>query len=931
MLSAEQWSEVERLYARGAGMAPDQRADFLERECPDESLRSEVASLLEYAGERLATGGAIAAMADSLVNGSAEPVEQDSLIGSWLGPYRITGFLARGGMGAVYEAVREDDQFRKRVAIKVIPRVLAGPGAVARFRSERQILANLEHPNIARLLDGGTSDGIPYLVMEYVEGVPITDYVRANMLPVADCLRLMLSVCAAVTYAHQNLVIHRDLKPANILVTGGGVVKLLDFGIAKLTDPSQSDATLTAHVMMTPDYASPEQIQGAPVTTASDVYSLGVVLYEVLTGERPYRAASASLRDLEQAVCKTEARRPSALGSLPARTRRRLAGDLDNIVLKALQKEPARRYGSVEQLAEDIRRHLDGMPVQARADTWLYRGGKFIGRHRTAAAAAFLVAASLVIGTVIAAFEARSARQRFDQLREFARTMLVDMHGQLADVPGAAKARQALVGYVDDYLKRVAAQHAGDDAALAAEFATTYLRLGETQGSTPEALASFEKGQRLLEQKRAHRSFGPADQLVLARLDMRSGVALVDLGRTPAGVENLTAAIRLADAVSRTIGWNSDAESVKAFAEMTLGRVFRVQYRLPEAERHARTAIAEGEEILRRGYGTKEAYEVLTIARNLLAGTLRRQGHWKEGLETYQKVLADAESRAGADPGSASLQRQLGRSHAIMADMVVRAPDHDEKELLLHVRRSIAIAERLAAADPYDKSAQTELAQALSSGAEALQEPAEWNEAMGYLGRALPILENLLKSEPDNGTLLLYTALTEADLGTFLGQRNSHQEALHWLRRGLSDLNKLMARDRAVTLHLLEYIKVEHWLAEELARAGQAAEALAIANDAIEKSRRVVGDPSSPPETWLEVPLSYESLADVCRTLGKREEARRWYRVSLSEFDKIRAKGMDFPDSYSEIEKARKGAGISPAPAAPARLPNRERQRPVSN
>jgi tetratricopeptide (TPR) repeat protein len=917
MLDAERWAEVQRIFARASDMPPSERAEFLQRECPAEDLRREVASLLEHASdEPLTAGAAIRSLAASFMAKPADGLDTpggDPLVGTWLGPYRIASLLARGGMGAVYRAVREDDQFSKQVAIKVVPRVLAGPDAVARFRSERQILANLEHPSIARLLDGGTSEGIPYIVMEYVEGVPITEYVRAQALSIPNRLRLMQSVCAAVLYAHRNLVIHRDLKPGNILVTADGTAKLLDFGLAKLADPTLADDPLTSRMMMTPEYASPEQIQGAPVTTASDVYSLGVVLYEVLTGERPYRITSTNLHELERVVCNTEPRKPSTLETLPARTRRRLAGDLDNIVLMALRKDVSRRYGSVEQLAEDIRRHLQGLPVQARRDTPLYRGGKFLRRNRTAAAAAFLVAASLITGIVIAARQARAARERFDQLRGFARTALVDLHGQLSDVPGTAKARQALVAYVDDYLKRVAAQHAGDDTALATEFATTYLRLGEMQGATPEALASFENGRRLLERKRQDRALSPADSLLLARLRVRTGSALVDLGRTPEGVENLTAGASLAGGLGQAIGWNSEAELVKAFAEWRLARLYRMQLRLPEAEVHSRAAIALGEEILRRGFRTKEVYEIVDGARLVLGAVQRRGAHWEESMETYQKVLADTQKRAQAEPGSAGLQRELAHCHQLLANIVIRVPGRDENEVRLHVRSAIAIAERLAALDPWDKTAQGALAEYLSSGAEALYESQDRTEALSYSRRALPILETLLKSEPANSEIRLYAALTEADIGMSLGSGSPNRQSILWLRRGLSDVTRLVESDPKNTTNVLELIKVQQWLSMTLARAGREPEAVALAQDGIAKARSVAGEPGATPESWRELPRAYAAMADTYRALGKHNEARKWYRVALTEWEKMGCKGVYFPDSEQEIEDARKGAsaGIS--------------------
>jgi len=575
----------------------------------------------------------------------------------------------------------------------VIPRMLAGPDVVARFRSERQILANLEHSNIARLFDGGTTDGIPYLVMEYVEGVPITQYVEEKALSIPDRLRLMQSVCGAVLYAHRNLVIHRDLKPANILVTADGTVKLLDFGVAKLVDPSVVDAaftsqTLTSQMMMTPDYASPEQIRGEPVTTASDVYSLGMVLYEVLTGERPYRITSSHWHELERMVCQTEPRKPSTLETLPSRTRRRLSGDLDNIVLMALDKDVSRRYGSAEQLSEDLRRHLQGLPVQARRDTLVYRGGKFLRRNQWAVTAALLVAASLVTGTVIAVRQARAAQERFDQIRSFARTVLVDLHAQLSDVPGTAKARQALIAYVDDYLKRVAAEHAGDDAALATEFATTYLRLGEIEGTTPEAIDSFRKGRLLLERKRQRGAPDPADVLLLARLRVTAGSTLMDLGRAPEAIENLLAAESLAAGLGPTIGWNAEAELLRARANWRVARLYRMQYLLQKGEEHSTRAVAICEDLLQHGVRTREVYEILNGARLVVAAVLRRQGNWTQSKDLYQKVLEDTERRAAEDPSSANLQREVAHTHQIMGDVVNKMPGH-RKEVQLHVRRAI--------------------------------------------------------------------------------------------------------------------------------------------------------------------------------------------------------------------------------------------------
>jgi tetratricopeptide (TPR) repeat protein len=904
----EEWQKLEEIFQAAADLPPDDQTVYLDDACRgDTGLRREVEALLAASPLDLIES-AIAGTADDL----ADQPESDPLVGSWLGPYRIDGVLGRGGMGAVYRAFREDDQFRKQVAIKVIPRMLAGPDVVARFRSERQILANLEHSNIARLFDGGTTDGIPYLVMEYVEGVPITQYVREKNLSIPDRLRLMQSVCGAVLYAHRSLVIHRDLKPANILVTADGIVKLLDFGVAKLVDPA-ADTALTSEMMMTPDYASPEQIRGQPVTTASDVYSLGVVLYEVLTGERPYRITNANLHDLERVVCKTEPRRPSTIETLPSRMRRRLAGDLDNIVLMALRKDVSRRYGSAEQLSEDIRRHLHGLPIQARRDTVFYRSGKFLRRNQWAVTAAFLVAASLVTGTVIALRQARAAQARFDQLRGFARTVLVDLHAQLSDIPGTAKARQTLIAYVDDYLKRVAAEHAGDDAALATELATTYLRLGEMQGTTPDAIASFEKGRQLLEQKRKRGKPDAAEVLVLARLRVTEGSTLMDLNRTTEATENLVAAEKLASALRPTIGWNREAELLQAWADWRLARLYRTEYRLEEAAEYSRRAVAVCEDMWHHGIQTKEMYDIFDGARMVLAGVLRRQGNWPQSMDLYQKVLDDTQRRVDADPTSATLQRALAHAHQITGDMLIRAPGR-RLEVLHHVREAIRIAERLADLDPEDKTARSELGQYLSSGGEDLNDPQDWQESMTYLRRGLPIFEKLLKDEPNGAVFQLYTALTEADIGDRLAERNLIEDSIGWLRRGFSHLQKLVERDPRNTTHFLELLKVQRMLIGSLARSGQGAESLALGNDLVAKARLVVNQSDRRKEMArsgadLELPRAYASMGDACRILKKRDESRNWYRMALAEWEALRAAGfLSAPEMDAEMERARKGA-----------------------
>jgi serine/threonine protein kinase/tetratricopeptide (TPR) repeat protein len=394
--------------------------------------------------------------------GSEEPVDDTTLSGQprdstvtlrrtgmdsdrRIGPYKLIRELGRGGMGTVWLAARADEQFEKRVALKVV-RASDSEEVLRYFRRERQILAGLEHPNIARLLDGGTTDdGLPYFVMEHVEGVPIDRYCDEHKLPVPERLRLFEAVCAAVQHAHRSLVVHRDLKPSNILVTSEGIPKLLDFGIAKLLNPGVAGGLSQDTVLaMTPEYASPEQVRGRAITTATDVYSLGVILYELLTGHRPYRVKSHEHVEMLKAVCEVEPERPStAVGrteerqqpdgttvtttpeetgrlrhETPQRLRKRLKGDLDAMVMAALQKDPLHRYASVEGLARDIHRYLDGLPITARKTSTMYRLRKLAGRHKLGVAAASTIAALVVALAVISTVQASRIRKERDRATE---------------------------------------------------------------------------------------------------------------------------------------------------------------------------------------------------------------------------------------------------------------------------------------------------------------------------------------------------------------------------------------------------------------------------------------------------------------------------------------------------------------------------------
>ena len=383
------------------------------------------------------------------------------------GPYRVVRRLGQGGQGAVFEGIRDDQTFTQRVAIKVVKWEMDDDSARARFRQERQILAGLEHPNIARLMDGGeTQEGTPYLVMEFVEGRPVTTATEGW--PLKRKLQMFLEILDAVGYAHRNLVVHRDLKPANILVTSEGRPKLLDFGIAKLVDAS-GQRTQTAALALTPDYASPEQVRGLPISTASDVYSLGVVLYELLTSRRPYKLDTVTPLEMDRVVCQLAPPAPQ------------LGDELDDIVMMALRKEPERRYGGAAQLAEDIERYLDQRPVSARPDTLTYRTRKYVARHWVALLAAAISLLAVTGGAVVALYQAHVAEQRFNQVRKLAHSFVFDYHDELAKLEGSTALREKMVHTALEYVDSLA-QSAGNDLGLQAELAAAYRKLGDAQG-----------------------------------------------------------------------------------------------------------------------------------------------------------------------------------------------------------------------------------------------------------------------------------------------------------------------------------------------------------------------------------------------------------------------------------------------------------------
>jgi serine/threonine-protein kinase len=510
---AARLARVDALFDQALQLAVEERARWLDEQCDQEpSLRREIDELLVLAGEgelpALESGAGVGqALLEELGNALAQGDDRQDTpqTNQRVGPWRLLREIGSGGMGTVYLAARVDGEFDQQAALKVLRTSIEAAGAVQRFHQERQILATLEHPNIARLLDGGqTADGRPYLAMEYVEGLSIDRYCHEHGLDLEHRLRLFTQVGEAVQYAHQKLVVHRDLKPANILVTASGVVKLLDFGIAKPMVDAEAHLTHTLARVLTPEYGSPEQVRGQPVSAASDVYQLGLLLYELLTGRRAQTFADTTPAAIERGICESTPTRPSSAVStgdataLPGASARALRGDLDTIVLKALRKEPERRYESVAGLLDDLDRYRQGRPVRARPDTFGYRANKFIGRHRlglTAAATGFLFVAAL---TLFYMMRLRAERDQVAAEAEKSRAALEFVLGTfspLDPVLGAGRADEStrdLLARSVESARRDLVDQPEVQAALLDSFGRTYRNLGllaESEEVTTEALA----------------------------------------------------------------------------------------------------------------------------------------------------------------------------------------------------------------------------------------------------------------------------------------------------------------------------------------------------------------------------------------------------------------------------------------------------------
>jgi len=836
----ERWRRINELFHAAVALSAGERTLFLKDACAgDLELFREVEQLI------LAHQGAGNFIQRLPVTNFLDLLGlQESRVptGRQIGAYKIVKEIGRGGMGTVFLAERADTQYRKQVAIKLIRPGMEADNVLRQFRNERQILATLEHPHIARLLDGGTTEeGMPYFVMEYIDGLPIDRYCHQHRLTVTARLMLFRQVCSAVSYAHRHLVVHRDIKPSNIFVTKEGVPKLLDFGIAKILEGGSSfeaGSTVTGLQVMTPEYASPEQIQGGHATTLSDVYSLGVVLYELLVGRAPYRFKGSVPHELAQAISTAEPEKPSDAVTRPepsasARTidsrraawicegspdrlRRRLRGDLDNIILMALRKEPHRRYLSVEQFSDDIGCHLAGHPVRARSDTLGYRGAKFIRRNRVTVAASALLFLTLVGGILATSWQAHRARahegiaraeqaraeRRFNDVRKLARSVLFDYHDAIKDLPGATPVRSRFVRDALEYLDRLAGE-ANNDVSLKIELAAAYERVGEVQGGTMAA----------------------------------------NLGDTAGAIESLRKALRIRESIPVSGAADLQIRRDLALTYYKLGGLLWETGDMDAALQNNRKTLALVQLLADENPADLDIRRDLVSAHDQVGMILVELGDVDGALKTFRKQLSILESFPTGEKRSERIRRSFSVAYEHIGAALLQAGDL--ANALDNNRKALALRSALSAEFPHNADYRRTVLVSHYNDGEILAKMGRTREALESYRKDLAIAEELFSADPQNEQYRGDQAFVLIRIGDMLARLGRHSGALANYRKSREIRSQDVKADPPNLWKRCSLIEAHAKIAKTLAQAGQASLAVKACAETVRWMEGTVIEPTN--------------------------------------------------------------------------------------
>ncbi|HEY6640997.1 serine/threonine-protein kinase [Povalibacter sp.] len=755
-MTPDRWQVVKGMLCAALEQDPQHRERWLQRACAgDETLQREVHSLIA------AHDGPADFLDAPVVEHASLALPATDWTGRIVGRYRILDEIGRGGMSAVFRAARLEEQFEHEVAIKLLHRSHDPAGLMRRFRAERQILARLSHPNIAHLLDGAsTEDGVPYLIMEYVRGEPIDAYCERRRLGLAARLRLFRTLCDAVHHVHRHLMVHGDIKCSNVLVNEDGIVKLLDFGIARLLDPEHGSAchAHTCTIALTPESASPEQIRGEPLTTASDIYSLGILLHRLLTGQPAYEPDSDAYYELTRHICEQPPRRPSlALEETTAPySSAQLRGDLDNIVLKALHKDPERRYGSVELLSQDIAWHLGGFPIAAAPESRRYRLQKFVGRNRALVAVGMLFGLSLVIGIVATSWQAHVAdreRQRaqrhFDDVRGLAQTFMLDVHDSITSLPGTLPVRGKIIGHSLRYLDELARERA-DDPEVRRDLARAYERIGDLQGD------------------------------VMATNLGNNESALVSLRRSRDMREALWSQGVRDDALLRE----------RLLIELKLAQYSQANRSIGDALRYADAAADLAHTLTQRPHVTTED---IRLGANALVvrGTIQAMnGALDAGLEEMDRGIRIFEQQIGAGNSQINIRRGLANALCRRGDLLAKVGGRYEPAYPVHLR-SFELFEALIQEYPLDVHLRHEAALVLMDLGDIAARTGRTQEGLLRRSDAVERLRALSGSEPLREELRFTLGWALGELAASVQEQGQHVQAARYLDEAQSLLGSL--------------------------------------------------------------------------------------------------------------------------------------------
>jgi len=814
---ATAWKRIEEIFLEAVDLSGESRATYVAEACGDDTgLREEVDALLAADGQSSET-------VTSLVRSSVVSVVREELDGLSVGPWQVVEEIGRGGMGTVYRAVRADGEFQIEVAIKILIRGIHSRMLLDRFRRERQILARLEHPNIARLLDGGTTAaGLPYLVMEFVAGQGLMKYCDGKKLSIRERVALFRKVCDAVSCAHRNLVIHRDLKPDNILVTAEGTPKLLDFGIAKILESAPDDLsggssdgaeelTMTTERMGTPAWCSPEQIRGGHIGVATDVYSLGVVLFRLLTGFRPYRVDSVTWDNATHVICERDPLRATEALTSGTKTteelplivqnrsttaeglRKQLAGDLENILALALRKEPERRYLSVDKFSEELQRYLDGRTVQAAGDTVAYRTGKFVRRHKLGVGVAAVLTLLLCVSTVAALWQARKLSVRIDEDRKLATTFLADINEDIARLPGSMPTRETLLKKSLDYLNGLA-RDTGQDVetrrslALAEErFASLLSGIGQSGlGKSGQALTTWETARVIREGIMAELPNEVKAKYELASSYLIGSNITSRLKTAKEAQVHDKRALSVAEALLKLEPENVAYQTLaaKAYASRSYGLSIAGQD--AEADYWLRKALPIRLKLAESAPESLDAqrelgaihYRLGVLTQNNPAGAI---GDLQEALR-IQKLLEKKKPDTQTRLAMASTHHFLGVSLGAM---------NRYDEALAEFQQAIDLREPVLAADERDARTRSMLAGNYGERGVVLIRQKKFPEALASMHRAITLNQQALAVDPRVVPIRITLADYEGRLATIYGATGAMREAADSWRRATAMFDQL--------------------------------------------------------------------------------------------------------------------------------------------